>query len=209
VTVLGIAVIVLAALVGIGWVWRRARWPCPAWLVPLLENPYVEAVAGASTLLERAGVEPGMSVVDAGCGPGRVTLPLSARVGPRGRVVALDLQADMIEKLRSRVQSAGITNVELVQAGLGEGRLSARGFDVALLVTVLGEIPKPLPALREILQALRPGGVLSITEVLPDPHYQPVSRVRALAAELGLLEVQMFPGWVSYTINLRKPAAGS
>jgi len=80
---------------------------------------------------------------------------------------------------------------------------------VALLVTVLGEIAKPLPALREIFQALRPGGVLSITEVLPDPHYQPVSRVRALAAELGFEEVQMFPGWVSYTINLRKPAGRS
>jgi ubiquinone/menaquinone biosynthesis C-methylase UbiE len=206
VTVLVIVVIVLVVLVGINLVWRRARWPCPAWLVPALENPYFEAVAGASTLFERAGVEPGMSVLDAGCGPGRVTLPLSARVGPGGRVVALDLQADMIEKVRARVQSAGITNVELVHAGLGEGRLPAEAFDVALLVTVLGEIPEPVPALQEILRALRPGGLLSITEVLPDPHYQPVSRVRAFAAELGLLEEQMFPGWVSYTINLRKPA---
>ena len=205
-TALAIALGALAALVGIGLIWRWAAWPCPSWLVPLLENPYFEAVAGAGTLLDRAGVAPGMTVLDAGCGPGRVTLPAAARVGPAGRVVALDLQPAMLAKVRARLEAEDVRHVELVQAGLGDGRLEQGRFDVALLVTVLGEIPDREAALAELRRALRPGGVLSVTEVLPDPHYQPLARVRALAVRAGLAERSLVRRRLSYTLNLERPA---
>ena len=188
-------------------VWRVASLPCPWWLVPLLENPYFQVVAGAELLMNRAGIGPGMSVLDAGCGPGRMTVPISRRVGEAGRVVAFDLQPRMLRRLQRRIADRGLANVETVLGKLGDGRLPAAAFDVAVLVTVLGEIPDKLAALREIHRALRPGGVLSITEVLPDPHYQRVSRVRALAAQAGFREAARFGGWVSYTVNLSKPAA--
>src|SRR3990172_10242228 len=146
-----------------------------------------------------------MCVLDAGCGPGRVTVPAAIRVAPSGRVVAVDIQQRMIEKLRDRVRGKGLTNVELVLAGLGEGKLPANEFDVALLVTVLGEIPDQRAALREIHQSLRPGGVLSITEVLPDPHYQRVSRVRTLVGDTGFRDLSIVRRWLSYTLNVGKP----
>jgi ubiquinone/menaquinone biosynthesis C-methylase UbiE len=198
--------IVLGLVVAITLVWRWASWPCPAWLVPLLENPYVEAVAGAKTILQRAGIRPGMRVLDAGCGPGRLTVPASMIVGPSGQIVAVDIQGRMLQMLRDRVEEKGLTNVELVLAGLGEGRLATNEFDIALLVTVFGEIPDKVTALREIYQRLRPGGVLSITEVLPDPHYQGLSRVRRLVADSGFHELAIFQGWLSYTLNVSKPA---
>lgn len=201
------ALVVLASIVAVGLTWRWAGWPCPAWLVPLLENPYFDAVAGAATLLDRAGVRPGMRVLDAGCGPGRVTVPAAVRVGPAGAVVAVDIQPGMLTRLRERLAERQLTNVEAVEAGLGEGKLPEGAFDVALLITVLGEIPDKGAALREIHRALRPGGVLSITEVLPDPHYQPLARVRALAASAGFREAGIVRGWVSYTLNLGKPGA--
>lgn len=201
------ASIVLALVVVIGLVWRWASWPCPAWLVPLLENPYFEAVAGAKVLLARAGIRAGMCVLDAGCGPGRVTVPAAMLVGPSGRVVAVDVQPRMLETLGERMAGKGLTNLELVLAGLGDGKLPTNEFDVALLVTVLGEIPDKPAALREIHRSLRPGGVLSITEVLPDPHYQGLSRVRMLVADSGFRESSVFPGWLSYTLNVSKPAS--
>jgi ubiquinone/menaquinone biosynthesis C-methylase UbiE len=207
VTALAIALAVLAAIAAVLLVWRWAGWPCPSWLVPLLENPYFDFVAGAELLLERAGVRPGTCLLDAGCGPGRVTLPASARVGAAGRVVAVDVQAGMLEKLRARLEAQDVRNVELLHAGLGAGRLDENRFNVALLVTVLGEIPDKIAALQEIHRALRPGGVLSITEVLPDPHYQPASRVRELCARAGFRERAMIGGWVSYTLNVGKPGA--
>jgi len=204
VTLIAITIAALFLIAAICLVWRWASWPCPSWLVPLLENPYFEAVAGAKLLLERAEVRPGMCVLDAGCGPGRVTLPASVLVGASGRVVAVDIQSGMLEKLRRRVEAQGLRNVELVLAGLGEGKLEENRFDVAFLVTVLGEIPDQLAALREIFRALRPGGVLSVTEVLPDPHYQLASRVRELSRQAGFREVAMYSGWLSYTVNLSK-----
>jgi ubiquinone/menaquinone biosynthesis C-methylase UbiE len=113
----------------------------------------------------------------------------------------------MLEELERRLRTEGLGNVEPVLAGLGDGKLAAHDVDVALLVTVLGEIPDKAAALREIHRCLRPGGVLSITEVLPDPHYQRLSRVRALVADAGFRETQLFSGWVSYTVNLSKPVA--
>jgi ubiquinone/menaquinone biosynthesis C-methylase UbiE len=195
----------LAAAAAVALVWRYAYF-CPSWLVPLLENPYVEAVAGAALLLRRAGVRPGMRVLDAGCGPGRIALPAATAVGPTGHVVALDLQAAMLDKLQRRVRDAGVGNVTALRAGLGAGALPAEEFDVAFLVTVLGEVPDKVAALREIHRALRAGGVLSVTEVLPDPHYQRLRRVRALARQVGFRECALFRGAVSYTINLEKDA---
>jgi ubiquinone/menaquinone biosynthesis C-methylase UbiE len=174
-------------------------------LVPLLENPYFETVAGAEKLMDRAGVEPGMTALDAGCGPGRVSLPLARAVGREGRVVAFDLQEGMLAKLRARADEQGLGNIEPVHGGLGEGVVPRAGFDVAFLITVLGEIPDPVAALQEIREALRPGGILSITEVLPDPHYQSLARVRELAARVGLEEAQLFDGTIGFTINLRRP----
>jgi ubiquinone/menaquinone biosynthesis C-methylase UbiE len=191
------------------WLWRRERWPCPPWLVPLLENPYVETVAGAALLLDRAGVGPGMRVLDAGSGPGRLTLPAADRVGTAGRVLAVDLEPRMLERLRERLAARGLRNVETLEAALGDGRLPAGAFDVAFLVTVLGEIGDAPAALREIHRALRPGGRLSVTEVLPDPHYQTVGRVRALAAAAGFAEERYFAGAVSFTLNFAKPPAGA
>lgn len=207
--VLAIAATALALIVAACLVWRWASWPCPAWLVPLLENPYFEAVAGAETLLERAGVGSGTRVLDAGCGPGRVTVPAALRVGPPGRVVALDIQPRMLDTLAKRLEARRLANVELVRAGLGDGKLPADAFDVALLVTVLGEIPDKTAALREIYRSLRPGGVLSVTEVLPDPHYQRMARVRELAKRTGFRETRIFRGWLSYTMNLRKEEAAT
>lgn len=202
----GLWLVVLVLLVG-GLVWRWARWPCPPWLVPLLENAYVESIAGASLLLDRAGIAPGMRVLDAGCGPGRLTIPAAERVGPAGRVVALDLEPRMLEQLAERCVARGLGNVTAVCRTLGEGRLAEAGFDAALLVTVLGEIDDKRAALREIHGALRQGGVLSVTEVLPDPHYQPRARVRSLALEAGFVEQRGFGGLLSFTSNFVKPAA--
>ena len=199
---------VLAALAAIvlvvSAVSRHQSLPCPSWLVPLLENPYMNRVAGAMLLLGRAGVAPSMHVLDAGCGPGRLTIPAARTVGPTGRVTALDLQPRMLEKLRARLEAEGVENVDTVQAGLGAAGLPSATFDVALLVTVLGEIPDKLAALREIRQSLKPGGILSITEVMPDPHYQSLARVRDLAHDAGLNPVQVFGTRLAFTVNLRK-----
>ena len=199
------ASLIVLGVIGLRIVSRRRSTPCPAWLVPLLENPYIDAVAGSRLLLERAGVQAGMSVLDVGCGPGRVAIPAARLVGPEGRVVALDLQPGMIRKLEARIAQLGLRNIEVRLGGAGEGLVPRSAFDRALLVTVLGEIVDQAAALREIYEALKPGGILSVTEVLPDPHYQSRARVRRLAESVGLRFDQLAGPWYSFTMNFRKP----
>lgn len=201
------AIVVLVLLLG-GALWRsssrRQAIPCPSWLVPLLENPYMEWQAGSRLLLDRACVEPGMWVLDIGAGPGRLSLPAAERVGPEGRVVALDLQPGMIRRLQQRIDERGVTNVEPVLGGAGDGKVQRGVFDRAFLVTVLGEIVDQASALREIHEALKPGGILSITEVLPDPHYQTRATVRRLAQAAGFRPGESFATWLAFTLNCTK-----
>ena len=165
--------------------WRlaamRRSLPCPAWLGWLLENPYMEAVASATTILDQLDLEVGMSVLDIGCGPGRLTIPAAKRVGSTGTVVALDIQPAMLQKLEQRLKEHQISNVQTILGGIGQNLLSPSSFDRAILVTVLGEIPEQPQALQEIYDALKPNGLLSVTEVIPDPHYQSQKTVRHLA----------------------------
>lgn len=199
------ALLLVVLVVGFRAVARHHPTPCPAWLAVLLENPYFETVAGSRMLLDRAHVRPGDVVLDVGCGAGRVTVSAARRVGVGGRVVALDLQEAMLRKLRRRIAEESVTNVELVLGDAGDGLVQSNTFDRALLVAVLGEIVNRQAALQEIFQALKPDGILSITEVLPDPHFQSRRIVRRLAEQAGFRSVERFGTWFTFTINFVKP----
>jgi ubiquinone/menaquinone biosynthesis C-methylase UbiE len=77
-------------------------------------------------------------------------------------------------------------------------------FDRAFLVTVLGEIPDRQAALGEIHRALKPGGVLSVTEVLPDPHYQLAGTVRRLAEAVGFSPGPTWSQGIAFTAHFRR-----
>jgi len=114
----------------------------------------------------------------------------------------------MLDIARKRAKEAGLTNIRFMLSSLDEGNLPNDRFDRAFLVTVLGEIPDRLKALKEIASSLKPGGILSITEILPDPHFQPKNTIRRLAHQAGLMETESFGNAVVYTINFRKPMPG-
>jgi len=193
-----------------GLVWRmfsrRHELPCPSWLgwMVELDNPFTKTNC-AEVIIGYLGLAPGMKVLDAGCGPGRLTLPAAEVVGQQGKVLAMDIQDEMITRVREKVQIAGLQNVEYLQAGLGDGKLRRGYFDRALLVTVLGEIPDQLSALKEIYDALKPGGILSVTEVIFDPHFQHRETVLFAADKAGFREKNFFGRRLAYILHLKKP----
>jgi SAM-dependent methyltransferase len=184
---------------------RRRPIPTPPRLTFLFENPLVEAFAGPELLSERLGLAPGMRVLDAGCGPGRLTIPLARAVEPTGEVVALDSQRAMLEKLEHRLEAEHITNVRTLEAGLGEGALDREAFDRVLLAFVLGEVRDRGAAARELYAALKPGRILSVTEVFGDPDYRRPASVRREVEPAGFELVERFGGFPVYTLNFRRP----
>jgi ubiquinone/menaquinone biosynthesis C-methylase UbiE len=149
-----------------------------------------------------------MRVLDAGCGPGRVTLPLAKVVGPDGEVVALDFQEEMLARVRSKATDQDLDNISYQQAELGTGTFGLDGFDRIVMVSVLGEIPQPAEALQEISAALKADGMISITEVIFDPHFQTRARVLSWAETADLREKQFLGKRLAYTILLEKSGLG-
>jgi ubiquinone/menaquinone biosynthesis C-methylase UbiE len=203
---LGLASFMILAVFG----WRFAsRLPCPVWSRWLVEldNPFTEANR-SDVIIEHLDLQPGMTVLDIGCGPGRLTIPVAQQVGPQGAVVAIDLQAGMLRRTQERAQAANLSNIRFVVAGVGDGRLEAGLADRALLVTVLGEIPDREAALREVFAALKLGGMLSVTETIFDPHFQRRETLLRLADAVGFREKAFFGNRMAYTLNLERPYGG-
>ncbi len=200
----------LVAALFLGALWwrresRRRNLPCPAWLGWLLENPFMDVIGGTRFTVDRIGIKPGERGLDVGSGPGRIAIPAAGRAGPAGKIVALDIQPAMLQRLSERLSRAGLANVEpRLQDITAEGALEPDSYDRAWLVTVLGEIPGREAALRNIYRALRPGGTLSITEILPDPHYQRLSTVLRLAQQAGFEPEGYWGTFLSYTQNFIK-----
>ncbi len=198
-------------LVIIGWRLssRRRSLPCPVWLRWMVEmdNPFTKANQ-AAVIVRHLDLQPGMAVLDAGCGPGRLTLPVARAVGPQGTVVAMDIQAGMLSRVREKARVENLGNIRFVQAGVGEGKLQRNHFDRALLVTVLGEIPDREAALKEIHGALKPDGILSVTETVCDPHFQSRSKVTQIAVAAGFNEAAFFGNRLAFTVHLEKAHGG-
>jgi ubiquinone/menaquinone biosynthesis C-methylase UbiE len=198
----------LALLVVLGWSFksRRQSIPCPSWLGWLVEldNPLFRNNRAAA-IVAGLGLRPGMAVLDAGCGPGRLAIPMAREVGPAGRVTALDLQAEMLRKAAEKAKSAGLSNIAFKQVDIAGGVSGEAPFDRATLVTVLGEVPDKRAALEAIFAALKPGGILAIAEVIADPHFQPRASVIRLAESAGFRERGRSGGSLSYTLYFEKP----
>lgn len=146
-----------------------------------------------------------MQVLDVGCGPGLLTARIAGEVGPTGHVVGTDIAPRALLAAEEHAHAGGLGNVDFVLAGAGHGQLGQSRFDRAVLVAVLGEITDRQAALAEIFQALKPGGVLSVTEVALDPHRQAPQQVRHLAEAAGFLEQAWFNGRLVFTLNFVKP----
>ena len=135
---------------------------------------------------------------------GRRRMLGSEAVGQQGEVTGLDIQDGMLARVGAKVQTAGLQNVKFLQAGLGDGKLPQAYFDRVVLVTVLGEIPDQMKALKEIHSALIPGGILSVTEVIFDPHFQRRETVLRMAHTAGFKEKNFFGRSLAYTLHLEK-----
>lgn len=200
------AIAALALIVALVWRFSSTRFslPCPAWLgwMVELDNPLFRNNR-ARVILDYLDVQPGMRVLDFGCGPGRLTVPAAKQVGPEGEISAVDIQPEMLARVRAKAETENLDNIRYMDRKTGDS-LAGDAFDRALLVTVLGEIPEREAVLREIYASLKPGGILSVTEVIADPHFLRRETVTEAALAAGFVE-KAFYGWsLSYTMHFEK-----
>jgi ubiquinone/menaquinone biosynthesis C-methylase UbiE len=115
-------------------------------------------------LIEALAIQPGQTVCDMGCGNGFYTLELARRVGPRGRVYAVDVQPEMLRMLLGRLVEQGIHNVKPVLGTPIDPRLPKGEVDLVLCIDVYHEFSNPQAMLERIRESLAPGGRLVLAE---------------------------------------------
>lgn len=133
-----------------------------------LHDPERRTWQDPDAILGAFGVAPGMVVADVGCGTGYFALPAAARVGPEGRVYAVDMQEEMLWSLQDRLHQEGVRNVLPVLSLEDVIPLPDATADAALLVNALHEL-RGDGTLGEIWRLLRPGGFLGVVDWKREP----------------------------------------
>lgn len=132
----------------------------------LLESPDRDLWQKPDQIMDALNIADESVVADLGAGAGWFTIRLARRVGPNGLVYSEDIQSQMIEAIRRRVQKEGLQNVRTRLGRADDPDLPAGSLDAALMVWVYGEIDNPSALLPNIVRALKPQGLLGVVDFL-------------------------------------------
>jgi ubiquinone/menaquinone biosynthesis C-methylase UbiE len=141
---------------------------------PWLDRAEREAEERPSLAIAALKLEPGMVVADFGAGSGYYTERLARAVGPRGRVLAVDLQPEMLEMVGQRAKRLNLANVELVRSTPDDPRLPAGVVDLILMVDVYHELATPQRVLRAMKASLSARGRIAIVEFRKEDPAVPI-----------------------------------
>ncbi|MBN1946707.1 MAG: methyltransferase domain-containing protein [Bradymonadales bacterium] len=169
-----------------------------------LLNPLRALVLSPRALVRRLELEPDFAVLELGPGPGYFS-PAVARALPQGKLVLVDIQQEMLEMAKKRLDDQGVVNVEYCQGDALALPAEDGSFDVAFLVSVLGEVPDRARSVKELHRVLRPGGLLSVTEMgLFDPDAVPLAELQALVEAEGFHRYSCHRRLGHFTLGFRR-----
>lgn len=129
-----------------------------------LERDERERLEQPEKVLDLLKLTPGQMAADIGAGTGYYSLRLARRVGPQGRVLATDIQPEMIARLRVNMKKAKVSNIDPVVCTPTDAKLPSGTLDLALMVDVYHELANPEETMAQVRRALKPGGRLVMIE---------------------------------------------
>jgi ubiquinone/menaquinone biosynthesis C-methylase UbiE len=211
-----VIIIVAGSILGFVFLWLTLakivrkfwRFPAPSYTGWFLDSGFRRLMQPADKVISRSGIQPGMKLLDVGCGSGAYTTFVARAVGPQGKVYALDIQRKMLDQLEnklSRPENKDIANVELVQASACELPFEDSTLDLVCMVSVLYEIPDRHRVLLEAHRVLKPSGILAVTEFFPDPDYPLRSTLVKQATGAGFVDAKVLGNFWNYTARFIKP----
>ena len=157
---------------------------------PWLDRPEREQEERPSRAVRELKLQPGMVVADFGAGSGYYTERLARAVGPNGKVLAVDLQPEMLQLVGARMKRLGLTNVELVRNTEDDPRLPAGAVDLILMVDVYHELASPQRVLRAMKAALSPRGRIAILEFRKEDGSVPIREEHKMSVKEARMELE-------------------
>lgn len=171
-----------------------------------LLSPFRNLTLPAGRVVRRLHLKPTDHVLEIGSGPGYFS-PAVARAVHHGKLTLFDLQSEMLELARNRLRARGLSNFESLSGSASSLPFPDASFDAAFMVTVLGEVGEAQDRQRAVVEAarvLKPGGILSITEMFGDPDYVRIAELERYAEVAKLAVERRYGPRFFYTCNLRK-----
>jgi ubiquinone/menaquinone biosynthesis C-methylase UbiE len=138
--------------------------------------------------VESLGLEPGMVVADFGAGSGYYTERIARKVGPGGRVLAVDIQPEMLEMLGRRIERQQLRNVELVRSTVDDPRLPQGQVDLVVMVDVYHELAEPQLMLRRLAASLSPRGRIALLEYRKEDPSVPIREEHKMSVAQAVQE---------------------
>jgi precorrin-6B methylase 2 len=159
--------------------WQAASW---------LERQEREQEERTSLLLKELDLKPGMVVADVGAGSGYLSRQMATRVAPGGRIVAVDIQPQMLDLLVKVAADPRYSNIEPHRGAVDDTRLPAASVDLAIMVDVYHELEFPYEVLESIVRALKPGGRVAFVEYRGEDFNVPIKSVHKMTERQIRLE---------------------
>ena len=155
-----------------------------------LDRPEREEEEAPSKAIALLQVRPGDVVADVGAGSGYMTVKLARAVGPSGRVRAVAVQPEMIERLTERMRAEMIANVTPILGATDDPKLPAGSVDLELMVDVYHELAAPQRMLQHLRAALKPGGRLVLLEYRKEDPSIPIREDHKMSVADAKAEIE-------------------
>ena len=153
-----------------------------------LERPEREREERTDLFIQRLPVEPDDVVADIGAGTGYFSFPIAERV-PDGRVLAVDIQPEMLATIEQRQRELGVNNVEGVLGTVSDPGLPAAGVDLIFIVDAYHEFSHPREMGRAMFDALVPGGQLVLIEYRGEDPRVPIKLLHKMTEAQAIREM--------------------
>jgi len=180
--------------------WRKNPSACPYGQRFWVQAPH--PIITRERLRQALRPEPGERLLEVGVGTGYYSLDLAEWVGPGGTLELFDIQREFLDHVGRRAAARGLANLVPTQGDATALPYAEGSMDAVVLTTVLGEIPDPVAALREIARVLKPGGRLVVGELFGDPHFTTQAALRRQSAEAGFSWQEHSGNWFGYFARL-------
>lgn len=155
-----------------------------------LERPDREEEEAPSKAIAALNLKPTDVIADIGAGSGYYTFRLAPLV-PKGKVVAVDIQPEMIEFLEKKEKKLGLNNVEAHLGVVDDTKLKPNSIDAALMVDAYHEFSHPREMMESIFKALRPGGRVILLEYRAEDPKVPIKRLHKMSKAQSRKEMEV------------------
>jgi ubiquinone/menaquinone biosynthesis C-methylase UbiE len=158
-----------------------------------LERSEREKEEEPAKLLKALNIKPGMVIADVGAGSGYHVFRMAPLVGAKGKILAVDIQPQMLKMMGDRAKKENVENIDLIQSTETDPKLPKEGVDLILMVDVYHEFSQPYEMTEKMVESLKPGGQLVFVEFRLEDPMVPIKLVHKMSERQVLKELSQFP----------------